>query len=71
VVDCVRKGDGSRSTGEEGTDAIWEAKKRGKTEVATLLERFKENPEETRNEVRKRDLESQVSIVHPFIFHFS
>ena len=30
------------------TDAIGKAKQRGKTEVATLLERFKENPVETR-----------------------
>jgi len=34
------------------TDAIREAKKQGKTEVVTLLERFKENPEETRHSVR-------------------
>jgi len=34
------------------TDAIGVAKKSGKTEVVTLLERFKENPEETRHAVR-------------------
>ena len=34
------------------TDAIGVAKKNGKTEVATLLERFKENPLETRHAVR-------------------
>ena len=34
------------------TDAIGGAKKYGKTEVVTLLERFKENPEETRHQVR-------------------
>ena len=34
--------------GELMTDSIWAAKKKGKTEVMTLLERFKENPEETR-----------------------
>jgi len=38
--------------GEEKTDAIRGAKKFGKTEVATLLERFKENPVETRHAVR-------------------
>jgi len=35
------------------TDAIGAAKKYGKTEVATLLERFKENPGETRHRVRQ------------------
>jgi len=34
------------------TDAIGAAKERGKTEIVTLLERFKENPEETRYQVR-------------------
>ena len=34
------------------TEAIGVAKQRGKTEVVTLLERFKENPEETRYQVR-------------------
>ena len=34
------------------TDAIGGAKKRGKTEVVTLLERFKENPEKTRHAMR-------------------
>ena len=34
------------------TDAIGVAKKRGWTEVVTLLERFKENPVETRHAVR-------------------
>jgi len=34
------------------TDAIGGAKSQGKTEVATLLERFKENPEETRHAMR-------------------
>jgi len=34
------------------TDAIGGAKKRGWTEVVTLLERFKENPVETRHAVR-------------------
>ena len=35
------------------TDAIGVAKKNGKTEVATLLERFKENAAKTRSEIRK------------------
>jgi len=34
------------------SDAIGVAKERGETEVATLLERFKENPVETRYQVR-------------------
>ena len=34
------------------TDAIAGAKKYGKAEVVTLLERFKENPEETRHAIR-------------------
>jgi len=36
----------------EKSDAIAGAKKYGKTDVVTLLERFKENPEETRHAVR-------------------
>ena len=35
--------------GDAKTDAIGEANKRGHTEVMTLLERFKENPEEPRH----------------------
>ena len=34
------------------TDAIGAAKKNGKTEVVALLERFKENPDETRHAMR-------------------
>jgi len=34
------------------TDAVGAAKKKGKTEVVTLLERFKENPDETRHMMR-------------------
>ena len=34
------------------TDAIGGAKESNKTEVVTLLERFKENPEETRHAMR-------------------
>ena len=34
------------------TDAFGRAKQSGKTEVATLLERFKNNPEETRHNMR-------------------
>ena len=51
------------TTGNEKMDAIGAAKKveswmkenikKGKTEVVTLLERFKENPSQTRSEVRK------------------
>jgi len=35
------------------TDAIGAAKRRGETEVVTLLERFKENAAKTRSEIRK------------------
>jgi hypothetical protein len=38
--------------GDEKTDAIGGAKGRGHVEVVTLLERFKENPLETRHGVR-------------------
>ena len=38
--------------GEWETDAIGAAKNKGKTEVVTLLEIFKENPMETRHTVR-------------------
>jgi len=38
--------------GNQRTDAIARARKSGKTEVVTLLERFKENPVKTRYEVR-------------------
>ena len=38
--------------GEDKTDAIGLARKQGKSEILTLLERFKENPEETRHAVR-------------------
>ena len=38
--------------GNEKNDAIGVAKKRGKTEVVSLLERFRDHPEETRHEVR-------------------
>jgi len=38
--------------GNDYTDSIGTAKKVGETEAATLLERFKENPEETRYSVR-------------------
>ena len=39
--------------GDDKTDAIGVAKQRGKTEVATLLERFKSDAAKTRSEVRK------------------
>jgi len=38
--------------GDHYQDAISAAKKKGKTEVVTLLERFKENPVETRHAMR-------------------
>jgi len=38
--------------GDDETDAIGVAKKYGKAEVVTLLERLKENREETRHQVR-------------------
>jgi len=38
--------------GNDKTDVIWAAKKNGKTGVVTLLERFKENPDETRHATR-------------------
>jgi len=53
VVDCVREGDGSRETRRcRQTDAIGGAKEQGKTEVVTLLERFKKNPLDTRHAIR-------------------
>ena len=45
-MDLGRPGDIDR------TDAIGKAKQNGETEVVTLLERFKENPDETRHAVR-------------------
>ena len=39
--------------GNEKNDAIGVAKKKGKTEVVSLLERFKANPDQTRSEIRK------------------
>jgi len=39
--------------GDDKTDAIGRAKKQGKTEVVTLLERFKSDATKTRSEVRK------------------
>ena len=39
--------------GDEETDAIGAAKEEGKTEVVTLLERFKSDAAKTRSEVRK------------------
>jgi len=52
VVDCVWKGDGFRDTRDYYTDAIEAAKDYGKTEVITLLEDFKKNPEKTMHQVR-------------------
>ena len=46
-MDLGKPGDVSK------TDAIGVAKKYGKTEVATLLERFKSDAAKTRSEVRK------------------
>jgi hypothetical protein len=39
--------------GNEINDAIGGAKESGKTEVISLLEKFKVNPDQTRNEIRK------------------
>jgi len=39
--------------GDDMTDAIGAAKMMGKTEVVSLLERFKSDPAKTRSEVRK------------------
>ena len=39
--------------GNEKTDAIWKAKKAGKREAETLLERFRNDASKTRSEVRK------------------
>jgi len=39
--------------GERKTDAIWTAEKRGRTEVVTLLERFKSDAAKTRRATRK------------------
>jgi len=52
-VDRLWKGDGSRETrGYQKDGCHWVAKNKGKTEVVTLLERFKEHPEDTRHELR-------------------
>jgi len=40
--------------GNDKTDAIGAAKRKGKTEVASLLERFKSNATKTRKEIRKQ-----------------
>ena len=58
------------------TDAIGGAKKRGKTEVVTLLERFKNDAAKTRSEVRKElgingQYSDYYSIVFLFLFSFS
>ena len=39
--------------GDRKTDAFGAAKKRGKTEIVTLLERFKSDAAKTRSKVRK------------------
>jgi hypothetical protein len=39
--------------GNGKNDAIGNAKRNGKTEVPSLLERFKMNPDQTRSEIRK------------------
>jgi len=50
----------------EKTDAIGVAKRQGKTEVVTLLERFKSDAAKTRSEVRK-----ELGITGQYIIHFS
>ena len=53
VVDRLWEGDGSREIRDiDKTDAIGAAKERGKTEVVTLLERFKSDATQTRHLVR-------------------
>ena len=47
-IDLGKPGDNDK------TDAIGVARKRGKTEVVTLLERFKSDASKTRSEVRKQ-----------------
>ena len=39
--------------GNEMNDAIGVAKREGKTDVVSLLERFKANPNQTRSEIKK------------------
>ena len=57
-------GPGAREAG-----VVAEARKRGKTEVVTLLERFKENPEKTRQTLRN-ELEIIGMSIHLWIFFF-
>ena len=53
MVDCLWEGDGSRETrGNRHDGCHWGGKNWRKTVVATLLERFKENPVETRHDMR-------------------
>ena len=61
--------------GNEENDAIGEARKEKKTEVVSLLERFKENPEKTRSEVRKElgitgEMRCSLSLFHLPFFSF-
>ena len=52
-MDCVWKGDGSRDIwGYRQDRCHWSGKEVGKTEVASLLERFKSNPGDTRYSMR-------------------
>ena len=54
------------------TDAIGIAKKNGRTEVATLLERFKSDAAKTRSEVRKElGINGQYSYFYSILFLFS
>ena len=57
------------------TDAIGAAKKEGKTEVVTLLERFKSDAAKTRSEVRKElgingQYSIHLSLSISILFHF-
>ena len=53
MVDCVWKGD-LGAPGDTHKTAIGAAKNWDRTEVVTLLERFKENPVKTRHAMRLR-----------------
>ena len=52
-MDCLWEGDGSREIRGYLQDRChWGSKEVSQAEVVTLLERFKENPEETRQAAR-------------------
>ena len=57
---------GLGQSGNPNNDAIWTAKRFGRTEAATLLERFKLNPAETRDDIRN-ELVSEVFALVVFV----